>query len=402
VTVDPKDGPGFSFQKVTPGPALVQTCFNETAFEAVGFYLYGTPANPISIELPDATTARTRLAQRSGGKSTVSLRAHPANGTDVEDGFFVANCDGATDLTELSAPARTKAEYAMRLFGRAGSAALRLFTPQPLYAAHGGLGSLGFVDEMSLFGPADPFTFQATFDNPYPLAAGVRTPDAPGQEPEDDDLGRATWSIDFQDPGYVLVRSAPFAGFGAGTNVVEINQGGGASSSKQGMEMLANLAFFEGAESGLGAQANAGKYRIRWTSSIASPRAGGSGAPFVALGVDSRNTPITLARFAYVNGPNAQSGHVTFDDRRVSDLTWQQNVPRRYEIIVDLSAGKSYLRTVVPIGAAQSQTTTAVQSFPLNSRLLQAGWKLGRQDNQVIGMDDFEVVRLADTFDPTK
>ena len=403
VTVDPKDGPGFAFQKVTPGPALVQTCFNQTAFDAVGFYLYGSDANPVSIELPDATTTRTRLAQRSGGKSTVSLRAHPANGTDVEDGFFLANCDGATDLTELSAPARTKAEYAMRLFGRAGSAALRIFTPQPLYAAHGGLGSLGFVEEMSLFGPADPFTFQATFDNPYALAPGVRTPDVPGQAPVDDDLGRAEWSIAFQDPGYVLVRAAPFGGFAAGTKVVEINQGGGASSSKQGMEMLANLAFFEGATGGEGTPANTGKYRIRWTSSIASPRAGGTGAPFVALGVDSHNNPVTLARFAYVNGPNAQSGLVTFNDLPVAGLTWQQNVPRRYELIIDLIAGKSYLRTVVPTGSAQSQSTAAVvQSFPLNSRLLQAGWKLGKQDNQVIGMDDLEIVRLADTFDPTK
>ena len=403
ITVDPKDTPSFAFQKVSPGPALVQTCFNETAYEAVGFYLFGTPSNPVSIELPDATTTRTRLAQRSGGKSTVSLRERPGNGTGLTDGFFVADCHGATDLTELSAPARTKADYAMRLLGRAGSAALRVFTPQPLYAAHGGLGSLGFVEEMSLFGPADPFTFQATFDNPYTLAGGVREPDAPGREPTDDDLGRADWSILFQNPGYVLVRAAPFAGFASGTNVVEINQGGGASSAKQGLQMLANLAHFDSAESGQGTQANAGKYRIRWTSAIASPRAGGSGSPFVALGVDSTGAPITLARFAYANGSNAQSGIVTFSGAAVTGLAWQQNVPRRYELIVDLSAGKSYLRTVSPVGSAQSQPTSAVvQSFPLKSRLLQAGWKLGAQDNQVIAMDNLEIVRLADNFDPTK
>jgi hypothetical protein len=417
ITVEPKDGPSFPLRAVAPVPALVQTCLTERAFASARFYLtvdvtdpttsVKTPV-PIPVELPDATTSRLRLAQQSGGSNTpVKLRPRPSasatHGYD-SDRFFTAHCEGA-ELAQALLPAHRPFEVATRWFGEARSFAAGLFTARTAYAAHGGLGSLGVIEEFSTFGPADPFVFEATFDNPYGAAATKHVADAPGVQPVNDDVGRANWSIDPQLPGYVLVRAAPFGGFAAGTNVVEVNQAGGAAESKKGLTMYAQLAHFSDATSGAGQNANAGTYRIRWTSSVASPRAGGSGAPFVATSIDAAGSTTELARFVYVNGPSAQTGLIRFGDHTVAGLTWQQNVPRRYEILVDLTGGKAYLRARNPTTGAFEYLKNlaggyAMQSFAAGSSLTHVGWRLGLRDNQVLAIDDLEVVRLADTFPP--
>jgi len=399
VSIDPKSGTSFKFRNVSPGPVLVQTCLSETANAAAGFYLGG------SASLPDGTGPRIRLAQKSAPVSTVSLRPRPADDSDYEGGFFTAMCSDATSVAALGVPSRTVTDYALRWFGRASSAVGRMLTPRPLFAGHAGLGGYGFASEASLFGPADPFTFQATFDNPFNAQLPNRTADVPGEEPKQDDLARAAWIIDQQAPGYVRVRKAPFSGFPATAgNVVEVNQAGGAAASKNGLVMLANSGYFESTAGQQGTFANSGKYRIRWTSLIASPRAGGTGALFVALGVGpAGQTPVELASFAYVNGPNAQSGTVHFNGSAVPGLSWQTGVRQRFELIVDLTGGKSYLRTVsiaAPDGPSAKSQAEA-RTFATNLSFTQAGWRLGRQDNQVIGMDDFEIVRLADTYDPS-
>lgn len=394
ISVDPKAGDSFRLNPAPgyPAPAIVQTCLSDQAL-ALAKYLTAETVN-----LGDAPTTRPRLAQRSGQQTNVKLTRRPAST------FFTPDCHKAVTFAEAldRAPSALDRLLEVPTVLAVGRAAEWLLLPRTANAGHGGLGSIGgFVEEeFSKFGPADPFVFQGSFDNPYPSATVpnvVRTADVPGQQPVDDDLGRATWAIGFQLPGYVRVQAAPFGGFLASDkNVVQINQGGGASSSKQGLEMLANLAFFEAGNEQDGSRANAGKYRIRWTSSIASPRAGGSGAPFVALG-QANNTVSELVRFAYVNGPNAQSGSVHLNGVPVTGASWQQNQPQRFEIIVDLSAGKSYLRKV----ALDSDVTSgilATSTFTPGPVLTQVGWRLGRQDNQVIAMDRFEIVRLPDAY----
>jgi hypothetical protein len=390
VSVDPKSGDSFKLSPA-PGftsPAIVQTCLSDQAL-ALAKYLTAETVN-----LGDATTTRPRLAQRSGAQTSVKLTRRPAST------FFTADCHAAETYATAPVPHVAPLErlLASPTLLAVGRAAEWLLLPRTANAGHGGLGSIGgFVEEeFSKFGPSDPFVFQASFDNPYAALNVVRQADEPGKQPLDDDLGRATWTIGFQQPGYVLVRAAPFAGFPAGTNAVEINQGGGASSSKQGLDMLANLAFFQGDDVRVDERANAGKYRIRWTSAIASPRAGGTGAPFVALGIVNGKAA-ELARFAYDNGPNAQSGTISFNGVTVPGLSWQQNTIQRFELLIDLSAGLSYLRTV-DLATNQSATTDASpKNFGTGAVLTQAGWRLGRQDNQIIGMDGFEIVRLPDT-----
>jgi hypothetical protein len=390
VSVDPKSGDSFKLSPA-PGftsPAIVQTCLSDNAL-ALAKYLTAE-----TVDLGDAKTTRPRLAQRSGAQTSVKLTRRPAST------FFTPDCHAADTYAAVPVPQATPLErlLASPTLRTVGRAAEWLLLPRTANAGHGGLGSIGgFVeDEFSKFGPADPYVFQASFDNPYVALNVSRQADAPGKQPLDDDLGRAAWTIGFQQPGYVLVRAAPFAGFvAAPNNVVEINQGGGASSSKQGLDMLANLAFFQGSDVQVDERANAGKYRIRWTSSIASPRAGGTGAAFVALGI-VKGTAAELARFAYVNGPNAQSGTISFNGATVPGLGWQQNTPQRFELLIDLYAGLAYLRTVDLTTDESAATNALPVSFGQGAVLTQAGWRLGRQDNQVIGMDGFEIVRLPD------
>jgi hypothetical protein len=390
VSVDPKKDPSFTFQAVTPGPMLVQTCL------VPGAAAYLSDAR---VVLPDGQGPRIRLAQLSEGKP-VALRARPPHTEDTGDdrkgdysgGFFQASCNLAT-LGALSAPSRTATDYAMRWFTRTTTRVFELLEPKPAHAGHGGLGSFGFTGSSSIFGPADPFAFQGSFGA-----------DVPGLRPKTDDLGRATWAIEAQSPGNVIVRAAPLSGFpqSAG-NVAEINQAGGAADSKQGLRMLANLAHFDGSESSAGARANTGKYRVRWTSLVATPRAGGTqGAPFVALGVAPADTAATLARFVYVNGQGAQGGTISFAGAAVSGLTWQQGVRQRFELLIDLGAGTATLRSVNLGTGASSATNALVQSFPAGTTLEQVGWVLGALDNQVLVMDDFEIVRLADDYAPSE
>ncbi len=394
ISVDPKAGDSFALNPAPgyPAPAIVQTCLSDQAL-ALAKYL-----TTETVNLGDATTTRPRLAQRSGKQTNVKLTRRPAST------FFTADCHKAVTFAEAldRAPSALDRMLDSPTLLAVGRAAEWLLLPRTANAGHGGLGSIGgFVEEeFSKFGPADPFVFQGSFDNPYPsvdVPNVVRSADVPGQQPVEDDLGRSIWTIGFQPPGYVLVRAAPFGGFASTpNNVIEINQGGGASSSKQGLDMLANLAFFQEGDEQSGARANTGKYRIRWTSSIASPRAGGSGASFVALG-QAGSTVSTLARFAYVNGPNAQSGVVHFDDVPVAGASWKQNQPQRFEIIVDLSAGTAYLRKVA-LDTDVASSILATSTFTPGPSLTQAGWRLGRQDNQVIAMDSFEIVRLPDAY----
>ncbi|MDF1503213.1 hypothetical protein, partial [Roseisolibacter sp. H3M3-2] len=398
VSVDPKIGASFKLRPVSPVPALVQTCMTEPAYTAARYYLADGDGEPVPVPLPDATTSRVRLAQKSADRATVALRPRPAPSPAHlydSDQFFEGNCTIA-QLAQALLPAPGPVGRATRWFGAARSFAAALFAPRVAYAAHGGLGSLGIIEELSTFGPADPFVFEATFDNPYASPPSQHVADVPGAAPVNDDIGRAAWEIEFQAPGFVRVRATPFGGFAAGTNVVEVNQAGGASDAKRGLTMFAALAHFADAQTGQGQQANAGKYRIRWTSSVASPRAGGQGAPFVAASIVNGDT-LELARFAYVNGPSAQSGTIRFAGQTAAGLAWAQNTPARYELVVDLYAGRAYLRAD---GAYVRDASGAVlvQSFTPGRLLTHTGWRLGRQDNQVLATDDVEVVRLADTF----
>jgi hypothetical protein len=418
ISIDPKTGSenkpqgsaatplSFTFRDV-PGPALVQTCLANSAHAAAQLYLKG-----VGTQLPDGA-GRLRLAQRSLGTNSVRVRARPRTPDqegvrDFSNGFIRDfTCEDAIQVAAADLPPGSAQHYAARLLRRAASRVAQLVSPRPLYAGHAGLGGFGFVSEASLFGPADPFVFQGSFDNPH--AGTARVSDAPGQQPSDDDTGRAKWTIATQPPGYVLVRSTPFSGFlapsdGGTNNVVEINQAGGAAEEKLGMTMLANLAYFDGdkpAATGDVVRASVGWYRIRWSSLISSPRAGGTeGAPFLALGRAADGSPVTLARFAYTNGASSQSGPVLFD-RKPTGLTWTQGAPRRFEILVDLTGGKSYLRTVNADGTS-SPIAGAVQEFAIGTRLTQAGWVMDRRDNQVIVMDNLEIARLPDDYKPSE
>jgi hypothetical protein len=378
VSVGPYKDASYPFRRPTspqvPAPALVRVCATEETYHAAPWLFE-------NAGLPDAVTGRARVGQRSGGANRVQVRPRVdglAEGVD----FTLTGCDRAT-----VPPPETAGGFGAvgaSWLHRAGETLATLFAPRVAWAGHGGLSGLpGFAEQTSVFGPVDPFVFQATF-----------TGDAVGGPPTVPDLGRGSWTIDTtQSPGSVLVRSG--IGDIAG-NVAVIDQAGGAAGSKAGAALLANLAYFQESVGETGVRATTGRYRLRWTSLVATPRA--FGAPFHAFGPDRA----VLARVSFENGRGAGSGPIHFNGSPVAGsdgqpLRWTQNRKQRFELLVDLDAGRAELRAAPFV---DESAALASGTFAPATPLVQAGWLLGGIDAQIIGTDDWEIVQLPARLTP--
>lgn len=361
ISADPKDSASFRLSAPSDptrtSPAVVQTCIAEDIHDlALVRYLYDTTGQ--------GGVKPGRLGKLSGGATRVGVQP-------VEAPFFVANCDWAQSVAAGPSAPTGALGSVTRVASRALEGVAALFAPQVANAAHGGLGTLpGGTSSLSLFGPIDPFVFQATFTN-----------DPVGQTPVVDDRGRGRWFAATVNPGDITVQP----GLGDITsNLVVLNQQGGASSNKSGIQLLAVLA----SQTGQPSTATDGVYRIRWSSLIASSKP--FGANFNVLDSQGR----VLAQFTYANGTAAKTGPVQFNG--ISAGTWTQFASQPYEITVDLD------RRVVSFGLQGA--TPLVSNVPyLNAAgadLARVGWQFLSQNAQTIGMDDVEIVRLPDAVRP--
>lgn len=361
ISADPKDGPTFPLSRptdsTTRAPALVQTCVAEDVHH-----------NPLVEYLYD-TTGRSgakpgRLAKLSGGDTRVSVQ--PA-----EPQFFEANCNWAQ--TVAAAPSAPTGPFGSvtRVASRALAGVAEMFAPRVADAAHGGLGTLpGGTNSLSLFGPIDPFLFQATF-----------TGDVLGQLPGSPDRGRGSWLPFTVNPGDIVVR----ASLGdIGSNLVVINQQGGVAPNKDGIQLLARVATKDATRPRF---ATTGTYRIRWRSLVATPKA--FDANFNVL--DSGSPSQLLARFTYANSAAAQGGPILFNGNPTG-ATWTQNVSQAFEITVNLDDRR------VSFGLQGSAPLVSLQPFAgPGIDLAKVGWQIKSQNAQTIGMDDVEIVRVPDS-----
>jgi hypothetical protein len=288
--------------------------------------------------------------------------------------FFAANCDKAqTFASAASAPTGSFGAVTRVASGALASVA-EFFGPRVAEAAHGGLGTLpGGTNSLSLFGPIDPFLFQATFTN-----------DVLGQQPGSPDRGRGSWLALTVNPGDIVVR----ASLGdIGSKLVVINQQGGVAPNKDGIQLLARVATQDATQPQF---ATTGTYRIRWRSLVATPKA--FDANFNVL--DSGSPSQVLARFTYANSAAAQGGPILFNGTPTG-ATWTQNEPQTFEITVNLddklvSFG---LQGAAPLVSSQPFAGPAID-------LAKVGWQIKSQNAQTIGMDDVEIVRMPDAIVP--
>ncbi|GLC26116.1 hypothetical protein [Roseisolibacter agri] len=399
ISVDPKAGSSFQFA-ATGGPrALVQVCIAdddvladqvEYLTDSVSLTIPGPPPSTI-------VTRRGKLAQLSGAQTFAKQRRMPRYGADVygPNGFFMADCDKALtapiDSYETSVGAASG-----NWFTRLAQAARRAFTVPVAYAGHGGLGTLpGFAEEISLFGPTDPYAFQATFED-----------DVIGSAPDTPDRNRGSWFPTQQSPGEITVQQG-IANFGATNKVVVINQAGGAAGGRVGLSLLGNL-FVYGGTSGATPLSSVGTYRVRWTSAITSPRA--FKVNFDLYSASSTGVLAdTLVRVRFANGVNAFSGPIQFgvpvdqNDLPLTTATWTRNVKQRFELVIDLDGDGSSSSTTgtatLRLWNGSAWTAIGTATFPRSGALYRVGWALTGIDAQIVASDDWEVLRLDESGD---
>lgn len=337
-----------------PAGAIVQLCMVE--------------GSPSFLYTPSATTGIKpgRIWRQAPRTGRVEIRP-PAQP------FFAADCDPA--IVASAARARGRLESLLDghpLLARLAHAATDAFTPRSLYAGHGGLGTLpGSSTLLSLFGPLDPFLFQATF-----------SADVIGQPPAVPDRGRGSWTVVPTAYGSVTVQPS-FADIPS--KVAVLRQSAPIPFTASPIQLVAQMA----SQPGQVPFPTFGTYRIRWRSVVGSSRV--FDAPLLVL--DSRGR--VLARFDYRVGPQSGSGSIRFDGQDVA--TWTQNVSQLFQITVDLTNRTASFGIVGPTGVL----TPLVQDAPFPDATVSPGtpfdlarlaWQLRGMGAQVIGIDDIEVV----------
>lgn len=363
ISVDPKEGSTFDFL-TSPG-AVVQTCIRSQVANAeylwTGAYTGSGPALGKVGRLAEVPTGATRAALLA--LAPAEEQPIPTSETD---------CDAATSEGQLASLHRGSG-----LFGRALAGLGALFMPKVAYAGHGGLGTLpGFTDGLSLFGPVDPFLFQATFE--------AQTAGAPLTSGTLGDRDRGFWSISTDDPSAVTVQTGIGTQYTWPNKLLVINQAGGASGRKTGVRALAIPAQ----QTAQPQYAIHGLYRIRWTAIIGSNKA------FDATYVVQDATGRRFATLVFGNGTSAGSGPLTFNGVQVA--TWTQLTPVRYEILLDLDNDKVRFGIVQADGSTTYLTTLQNTPSPKGVELAAFGWVITGVDAQIIGTDEMEVVRLPD------
>jgi hypothetical protein len=357
VSVDPKPGKleSFEFAPVIgrPAPAVVQTCVAENAPE----YLYHDHDAPGGKQ--------GKLGQYSAGATQVFVRppAPELFAVTPDDALAGKGCTFATTVVQ-GGPWQDNGIV------RLARNALSFFAPREAFAGHGGLGTLpGYASATSRFGPIDPYVFYANFEQDV---IGAR-PD----EPLDGSL-RGAWQITPPPPGTVSVQRSLGD---ISDQLAVINQAGGNKA-----DLITLIAKINPSTTPGKPYPFDGTYSVGLDVVVASPRAFIS--PFVVRSSVGTGTK-EIARFELRDGQNSQSGPITFTagGQTVTAGTWKQNTSQRIEFFVNFEAGEVSLR-------AGAQPETVKQRFAA-ADLGQAGWEIGGQDGQIIGVNNLYIAKLA-------
>jgi hypothetical protein len=244
--------------------------------------------------------------------------------------------------------------YALQRFA---AQVVKVVTPKPLYAAHGGL--TGLAGSLSPLSGVGLRTFQATFTN-----------DVVGQPPGQPEIGTFTQFV--TPPGSILVQASLADLL---TKPVVLSQGGGNCQACGGLELAGTL--FTASSS----PATNGIYSIvwRWVQDKPSPK----DAPIVIRDAAGRE----IARLSFVR--KSSRNELRYNGNRVG--TWTQSAHQLVEITVNLDTKKTTLRVngVVLVSNANFVNTQA-------SSLARVAAEFSGIDAGVVGWDDITVTRQPD------
>jgi hypothetical protein len=212
-----------------------------------------------------------------------------------------------------------------------------------------------------VFGPLDPYNFQATFNT-----------DVPGSPPGAPDRG--SWFIDTTSTAQLTVVASVGD---IASNALLLNQHTGGANPASDTIVLRALP--------LNGAATEGTYLVRWRSLVHSPSV--KYAPLVIRD----GTGAEIARFEYRQGPSAKTGPqtLTVQGQTFAAGTWSQDVSQLYTVTIDLAAHTVALS--INGTAVVSPTSSAFSGFG------SAGWELSGIDAEILGIDNFEILRIPDS-----
>jgi hypothetical protein len=358
ISVDPKSTP--SFQLKAPG-TVVELCTRNSATVTTPLFIHQRRTDVYT----GATTTQGKLAQRSERAgdtySPVSFRRYTAG--LIDDKY----CDHPYE------PTATTGLAALR---RVGASLLALFQPTVAYAGHGGLGTLpGLADEeFSVFGPLDGFALNGDFEQ-----------DAIGAFPVSGrpEMRGTSWDIGTTpNPSRAQVRS----GGPLGTRYLWLDQGGGASSSKDSLTFNGTLATPLAPQPGDGDRT----IRLRVRAAIATSRA--LNARFEALS----STGTRFGTFEFRDGAGAQSGTVhplipggATVVGTAGSTSWSTNGVLELQITVAFNVTASL--ATVAVGLVE-QPALATYTLPISAlpNLAKFRWILAGRDGVRVISDDYQ------------
>ena len=229
----------------------------------------------------------------------------------------------------------------------------RAFTPEPLYAVHGGLGGLG--GGLSPFSAVDLTIFQSllsgqTLGAPPTADAGALTSDI-----TDPGMTEVRASLGFYNDTVIVLRRKPGQCFNCGNLLLKAN--------------------FVDESSGSGS--NVGIYDISWMS--LQERLKFNQAPFVVRASNG----LEIARLTYLNG-----GALMFNGEQVG--TWTKDTPQRFVIRVNFTQRRTSLMINGVIVASRKFFVEDAQN------LGSLAAEFSQIDAGVVGWAEIKVLRIPD------
>jgi hypothetical protein len=237
--------------------------------------------------------------------------------------------------------------------------ARQAFTPQPLFAVHGGLGGLGGT--LSPHQAVDLRVFRATFDD-----------DAIGSQPGQPGVGSFTTPYFVTPPGSITVR----ASLGEQNSPLAVlSQGGGNCVNCGGLLLEGNLATDVG-----GVYATEGVYDAEWISLQDGPTM--KEAKFILRSSNGSE----IARVVYATKSSANT--IRFNNSNTVLAAWVRHVPQHFRVRVNLDTKA----TTLWIDGVQKATGTF---SALNFATISADFR--GIDSGTMGWDEINVERLPGT-----
>ena len=279
----------------------------------------------------------------------------------TEDGGTYPEC-----VETASAPAGSWNDGLGAIVKRLAWHAKRAVTPTSLYAVHGGLGGLG--EDISPHGAVDLEVFRSTFTN-----------DTVGQPPGTPETG--TWSIvTLTAPGTILVQES--LGQQASKLAVLNQAGGNCRKNCGGLFLRGNLETS-------GPAASDGVYEAEFDALQAQTNM--KEAVFALR--DSQGRDLATVTFAVRNNVNL----IIYNDKQSGASkvlgNWVQNVPRHFNIQVDLNADTTTVW--IDNGATPAFSGVAfVNTNATNFATISADFR--GIDSGTMGWDNITVARLRD------